>query len=368
MKKRRAVKILLTLLAVMAGLGLAVWLFLTLNPVFGGRATAAQMADYAARADNFRDGKFFYPEEYVLAGKSENIYLSQKGTKPQTTLKPEPLAIPENPEPDKVYVTWLGHSCTLIQMGGKTVLIDPVFSDRASPVSFAGPRRFAEKPDLDALPKLDMILLTHDHYDHLDMETVQALAGKTDRFAVPLGVENHLIRWGVAPERITALAWWEELQLEGLTLGCAPARHYSSRKGTDAGSTLWCSWVLRDGRRQLLHTGDTGYGSHFAAIHEKYGDFDLVLTDGAQYDLKWHQIHMLPEEAAEACGMLGARLAMPIHWGAYSLSPHPWDDAVERFTAAAKTAGLPCVTPRLGQTLDLDHPELCREQWWKDIP
>jgi len=368
MKKRKAVKTLLILFAVITGMGLAVWLFLTRNPVFGGSATAKQQADYAARADNYREGRFFYPEEYILPGKSENIYRSQKGTKPQATLRLEPLAIPESPEPDKVYVTWLGHSALLVQMGGKNILIDPVFSDRASPVSFAGPQRFTEKPDLSALPRIDLLLLTHDHYDHLDMETVRALAGMTDRFVVPLGVENHLVRWGVERDRITEMAWWEELQFDGLTLGCTPARHYSSRKGTDAGATLWCSWVLRTDRHLVFESGDTGWGGHFAAIHEQYGDFDLVLTDGAQYDLKWHDIHMLPEEAAEACAVLGAHVSMPIHWGAYSLSPHPWDDAVERFTAAAEAAGLACVTPRLGQTMDLSSPELYRETWWREIP
>jgi L-ascorbate metabolism protein UlaG (beta-lactamase superfamily) len=368
MKLRKAVRFFMLLLALCAGIALAVWLFLTLNPVFGGSATAARQADYAARAVNYRNGRFFYPAEYVLPGLRENVYRSQKGTKPQAVLALEPLDIPGDPEPDKLYVTWLGHSALLLQMGGKNLLIDPVFSDRASPVAFTGPGRFTEKPDLSALPHLDLVLLTHDHYDHLDMETIRALDSKTDRFAVPLGVENHLIRWGVAPERITALAWWEELQLDGLTLGCTPARHYSSRKGTDAGSTLWCSWVLKTPHHLVLQTGDTGYGGHFAAIHEQYGDFDLVLTDGAQYDLKWHDIHMLPEEAVQACTTLGAKLAMPIHWGAYSLSPHPWDDAVERFTAAAEQAGLAVITPRLGQTADPDSPELYRETWWRALP
>lgn len=343
----------------------ALLLYLGLNPVFGGRASAADRADYAARAVNYKDGRFFYPEEYLLSGIEEDIPLSSNGVAPAQPLPQAVPQIPRDPAEDRLYVTWLGHSSLLIQMHGLNILVDPVFTLRASPISFAGPRRYQPSPlSPEQLPAIDIVLLSHDHYDHLDMDAIGKLDGKTTRFVVPLGLENHLIRWGVPAEKISNMAWWEELEIDGLTIGCTPARHYSGRKGVDTGRSLFCSWVLRDEHHQIFESGDSGFGSHFQAIHDKYGDFDLVMTDCAQYNLKWHASHMFPEESVQACQMLGAKLAMPIHWGAYVLSTHSWDDPVLRFTAAAQAAELPVVAPMQGATMDLAAPAPHQVSWW----
>lgn len=366
--KRKGVKIGMIILIVLLIFMVAVFLFVKLNPVFGGSPDQEDQADYRSRAANYVDGKFIYPAEYCIDGLSEDQRVSEKGTKPADALPYVSPDFKEDPAVDEVYVTWLGHSSLLIQMHGMNLLVDPVFTDRTSPVLFAGPERFSEPViELDELPALDLILLSHDHYDHLDMETIQALDSKTASFLVPLGVENHLERWGVSSDKIRHMAWWEEAEINGLTIVCAPARHYSGRYGLDAGNTLFASWILFDEYHKIFESGDSGFGGHFADIHERYGDFDFVMIDCAQYDMKWHASHMFPEESANACEILGAQLAMPIHWGAYSLSTHGWDDPPSRFVKAAETRNLATVTPMLGETMDIDAPERYQEPWWEDL-
>lgn len=366
---QRLLRMLWVFPGIVAVLALAVLLFFLLNPVFGGKASKEQREDYAKRAANYVDGRFTYPEEYIEEGLAEDIRISTKERKPLDELPVVAPEIPAEPEIDRVYVTWFGHSATLLQMHGMNVLFDPLFSKTASPVSFAGPERYSKAPiTLEELPALDMILLTHDHYDHLDMKTLKLLDDKTKLFIVPLGVEQHLLRWGIAGEKIRTLAWWEETEVDGLTLACTPARHYSSRMGVDGGRTLFASWVLKDEYHQVYESGDSGYGGHFAAIHDKYGDFDLVLTDCAQYNMQWHTFHMLPEEAVTACETLGAKLSVPVHWGAYSLSDHAWDDPVERFVREAEKNGLAVSTPMLGETIDIDAVSGTSNDWWRQCP
>ena len=369
-------RILRWILRILAVCGIAIGgvivvgsLFLVLNPVFGGRASKEERAAYGKRAENYVEGKFIYPEEYIEEGMSQDIRVSTKERKPAGELPIAELSIPEKPEVDRIYLTWFGHSTILLQMHGLNILFDPLFSKTASPVSFAGPERYSKAPiTIEEMPALDMILLTHDHYDHLDMKTLQQLDAKTELFVVPLGVEQHLKRWGIAEDKIRTMAWWEEIDIKGLTIACTPARHYSSRMVIDGGKTLFASWVLKDEYHQVFESGDSGYGGHFKAIHEKYGDFDLVLTDCAQYNMQWHTIHMLPEEAAEACQALGAKLSVPIHWGAYSLSDHAWDDPAERFVRAAEEKNLAVCTPLLGETVALDSVSGTSNYWWRECP
>lgn len=354
---------------IIGGVIVAGGLFLLLNPVFGGRASKEQQMDYAERAANYADGRFVYPETYIEAGLTEDVRASTKERKPVEELPVVAPKIPAEPELNRVYVTWLGHSTTLLQMHGLKILFDPLFLKTASPVSFVGPERYSKAPLTAAeLPQLDIVVITHDHYDHLEMKTIKQLDAKTELFVVPLGVENHLMRWGIAEEKIRAMAWWEEIEVDGLTIACTPARHYSSRMGIDGGKTLFASWVLKDEYHQIYESGDTGYGGHFKAIHQRYGDFDLVLTDCSQYNMQWHTIHMLPEEAVNACKTLGAKLSVPVHWGAYSLSDHAWDDPAERFVSAAERSGLAVSTPLLGETIDIDTVSGTANAWWRQCP
>ena len=368
MRKRRCIKVFIWILVVLALAAACIFAFIMLYPGFGGVPDSASQADYAARAENFKDGKFVYPEKYLLEGVTEDIPRSSKGRTPESELPVMQPEIPEAPGIDEVYITWLGHSTVLIQMHGKNLLIDPIFSEYSSPVQLAGPKRFSHSPiSIDELPRLDAVLLTHDHYDHLDMDSIKALDAKTDRFIVPLGVDAHLTRWNVDAAKITAMAWWEELDMDALTIACAPARHYTGRFRSAPNRTLFASWVFMDEYHRIFDSGDSAYGSHFADIGEKYGEFDLALMDGSQYNMKWHSSHMFPEESISACGMLGTKLAMPVHWGAFSLAPHAWDDPPERFTAAAEEAGLAVITPMIGQTFEISETDICREKWWQDI-
>lgn len=367
-KRSVVVKVLLIILAVIALIVVAVALYLSLNPVFGGKASEEDRENYSKRADNFADDKFSYPENWELSGLSEDEIVSEKKTSPEGEIPVKAPEFDERPDIDKVSVTWLGHSGIMLQMHGMNILIDPVFSNRTSPVSFVGPKRFSELPvELGDLPDIDIVIISHDHYDHLDMKTVRELDEKTEKFIVPLGVENHLERWGVSAEKITNMAWWEETEIDGLTIGCTPSRHFSGRKVIDADKTLWASWVFMDEFNQIFESGDGGYGGHFEEIHNRYGDFDFAMIDCAQYNMKWHYVHMFPEESAMAAEALGAKAVMPVHWGAFVLSSHPWDDPPERFTSAAENLGLTVVTPYIGETMPLDKAQDYQERWWKNI-
>lgn len=205
---------------------------------------------------------------------------SSKGRTPEGELPVmEPSFGAELPE-GEVKVTWFGHSSLLLQMHGMNILIDPVFNERSSPVSFVGNKRFSHPPvGIDDLPAIDLLVLSHDHYDHLDYNVIKEMDEKVEQYIVPLGVENHLVRWGVDEKKIQNMAWWEEMTVNGLAVGCTPARHYSGRSLDDQFATLWASWVFQDEYHKVFESGDSGYGEHYEQIHDRYGDFDFVMTD-----------------------------------------------------------------------------------------
>ncbi|HSX43622.1 MAG TPA: MBL fold metallo-hydrolase [Candidatus Saccharimonadales bacterium] len=260
---------------------------------------------------------------------------------------------------------WLGHSSFLLRMGGKNLLLDPVLSRRASPFQSIGPKRFSD-PSLDVseLPDIDAVVISHDHYDHLDYGTVRQLRDKAKRFFVPLGVGAHLERWGVRHDAITELDWWDTAELDGLELVCAPARHFSGRRLGDRNATLWGSWIIQTPQERLFFSGDTGYGPHFAEIGKRYGPFDVTLMECGQYDRRWANVHMLPEQTVEAARELGSKLFVPIHWGAFVLAFHAWTEPVERALKAASKQALPVVTPRLGQVVRLRDGAQKTAAWW----
>lgn len=371
-KKHRVLKGILILAGAVALLLLTAFLFLRLWPAFGGRASKEDRLDYANRADNYRNGIFYNEEDFQIMRETEgrsDEAASTKGTKPEEEL---PVGIPNfdrELSADEVQVTWFGHSSLLLQMHGMNILIDPVFSERSSPVSFAGNKRFSHPPiTVEELPHIDIVVISHDHYDHLDYHVIKALDEKTDYYIVPLGVENHLERWKIGENKIHNMAWWEEITIDGLRIGCTPARHYSGRSLDDQFSTLWASWVFEDEYHRIFESGDSGYGKQYRQIHDRYGDFDFVLTDCSQYDVAWPDVHMFPEESIRAVQELGAKTAMPIHWGTFALANHAWDDPAERFVADGESSGLRIVTPMIGETFNLKEAENYMERWWRVIP
>lgn len=292
-----------------------------------------------------------------LFGEYTDPYAHRRGTGPtlpQKTVELRSSTLRQAFSPDKLYFSWLGHSSVFLCMHGKTMLIDPVFSMRTSPIPFLGPKRFpGPVPTPDMLPEIDYLLITHSHYDHLDKATIRALDPQVRQYIAPTGVGAILHRFGIRTEKITELGWFEDYQQDGLTISCTPTQHGSARSPFDRNRTLWCSYVLRDAFCTVFDTGDGGFGGHFAQIHQRYGDADLAIMECGQYNVRWHGLHMFPEESVEAARILGAGLAIPVHWGAYILSDHPWDDPPKRFRQRAEELGLPFRIPQLAELLEI---------------
>jgi len=259
----------------------------------------------------------------------------------------------------------LGHSTLLLKINGQFWLTDPVFSERASPLPFMGPKRFHAPPiTIDELPPITGVLLSHDHYDHLDYAAIQKLTPKVEHFITPLGVGDRLIEWGVPAAKVQQFDWWQGTTIGGLQLVATPAQHFSGRGLSDGNRTLWASWVLIAGDTRIFFSGDTGYFDGFQAIGERYGPFDLTLVETGAYNEDWPDIHMHPEQSLQAHIDLRGRYLMPIHNGTFDLALHPWTEPFERITALAAAAQVPLVAPLMGERLDVRAPALSRH-WWR---
>jgi L-ascorbate metabolism protein UlaG (beta-lactamase superfamily) len=262
---------------------------------------------------------------------------------------------------------WFGHSAVLLELEGKRVLLDPMFAQSPSPFPLIGGKRFSRVLPIapEKLPPIDVVILSHDHYDHLDYQSIRRLAGKAGLFCVPAGVGSRLKKWGVDPGKIREFSWWQEDDYAGLTLACTPAQHFSGRGLFDRNKTLWCSWVIKGRGESVFFSGDGGYGPHFAKIGEKYGPFDLTLLECGQYDRRWADIHMLPEQTVEAHIAVNGKLLLPIHWAAFSLAFHDWTDPIERVLKAAQARNVSITTPRIGEVVEVGGGEYPTSTWWR---
>jgi L-ascorbate metabolism protein UlaG (beta-lactamase superfamily) len=261
----------------------------------------------------------------------------------------------------------LGHSTILLKMQGGFWLTDPVFSERASPVQWAGPRRFHEAPiSIEDLPPITGVVLSHNHFDHLDKASILALAAKTEHFVTPLGVGDTLIAWGVDPAKVHQRDWWESVTVAGIKFVATPSQHFSGRGLFDANKSLWASWVMLDGDFRLFFSGDTGYSDAFKTIGKRFGPFDLTLMETGAYDHQWADVHMQPEQTLQAHIDLGGRWLLPIHNGTFDLALHAWYDPFERITTLAEAAHIPLATPRMGERVDMDSVA-SGERWWRGV-
>ena len=363
-------RIITKILTVIIILAILIILFLNFWPSLGGNINQNDKKEYEKRALNYIDGKFQNEKEINLKyKKTENVYMSKKDAKPKEKLKIETPEFLENPSEEDLTITWLGHASTLIEISKMKVLIDPMFSSYSSPLQFIGPKRFSDSPlEIEDLPNIDIVIITHDHYDHLDYNTIKKIKNKVDKFIVPLGVEKHLEKWGIDKNKIISMVWWEEIQINKLTVVCTPSQHYSNRSIDDKNNTLWASFILKNDNYQIYQSGDTGYAEHFKKIYQKYGEFDLVLLDTGQYNNSWKEVHMNPEESVNSALDLHAKVAMPIHWGTFNLASHPWDDPGVRFTKEAKEKSLISITPLIGQTVNYkNYNDYIYNNWWDAI-
>jgi L-ascorbate metabolism protein UlaG (beta-lactamase superfamily) len=265
-------------------------------------------------------------------------------------------------------VTWLGHSTMLIEIDGVRVLTDPVWGPRASPSALVGPKRFQPVPvTLREMPPVDVVVISHDHYDHLDYPTIRALAKTRVPFVTSLGVGAHLEYWGVQPERITELDWWESWPVPNsdVALTAAPSQHFSGRGFKDRNATLWSSIAVRSPKHAVFFSGDTGLTTEYRSIREKLGPFDVVMLEIGAFHPSWGDIHLGPEHALEARSMLGG-IFMPVHWGTFALAMHAWDQPAERLLELAPRSGAQLLMPLLGEPVEPAHAESV-EPWWRGV-
>ncbi|MDL2354359.1 MAG: MBL fold metallo-hydrolase [Pseudomonadota bacterium] len=338
-------------------------------------ASAATSASAAIlRSPQFSDGKFRNAVAMHKTSFGDTVgifwkFLFQKpkntvptGVIPVLTLtRAQLLAAPD----DTVFR--LGHSTMLIKLGGAFYLTDPVFSERASPVQWFGPTRFHQPPiAIDDLPPIEAIILSHDHFDHLDYAAVLALSGKTRHFITPLGVGERLIGWGVPAAKVRQLDWWQSTRVNDVHLVATPAQHFSGRSVSDRDATLWASWVIQHGDLKLFFSGDSGYFDGFKQIGARFGPFDLAMLETGAYDAMWPDVHMQPEETLQAFIDLKGKILMPVHNGTFDLGLHRWQEPLDRIAALAKAAGVAITTPRMGEQLAmrLPRPTLA---WWADV-
>jgi L-ascorbate metabolism protein UlaG (beta-lactamase superfamily) len=260
----------------------------------------------------------------------------------------------------------LGHSSILLSMVGQWWLIDPVFSKRASPVQWAGPKRFHPSPiKIKDLPPITGVIISHDHYDHLDKQTIKQLKSKVKNFIVPLGVDAHLRAWGVDAKKIHALDWWQTMHIAGVDLTATPAQHFSGRGISDGDETLWASWAIKSKTESVFYSGDGGYFDGFKVIGEQLGPFDLTFIETGAYNKTWENVHMLPEQSVQAHLDVQGQYMVPVHNSTFDLSLHAWYEPLERVSAAAQSNKVQLLTPMLGQRLNLEQSE--NDAWWRSL-
>ncbi|MGX7824441.1 MBL fold metallo-hydrolase [Actinokineospora sp. 24-640] len=342
---------------------LAAWALRDLPAQLGGRARPERLT----RSPQYRDGAF-HNRAVTSSAPAEGGDLIREllfGKQRRKPLGPVPLVRPGPPVGEGAHLTWYGHSSTLVELDGALVLLDPVWSRRVSPVSFAGPRRLHEPPaPLSSLPPLDAVVISHDHYDHLDMATVRELVRtQSAPFVVPLGVGAHLRRWRVPADRIIELDWAESAVVGGVRIVSTPAQHFSGRALRRDG-TLWTSFALIGPAHRVFYSGDSGYFPGYAEIGAEHGPFDATLVQVGAYHRGWPDIHMTPEEGVATHVDVRGGLLVPVHWGTFALAPHAWTEPVDRLWAEAKARGVAVAVPRPGERVDVAAPPAV-EPWWQ---
>lgn len=356
---------------VAALLGATAWL-VGRAPAFGAAPEGARL-ERMRRSPQWRDGRFVNPQplqnDWWLMAKDHLV--ASEHAKPGAPVPVEPVDVRHlaDPPPTGLRVTWLGHSTLLVELDGRRVLVDPVWGERSSPFSWIGPRRwYPPVLPLAQVPPVDAVLVSHDHFDHLDMPTIRAMRGWDTTFVVPLGVGAHLERWGVPAARIVELDWWERTRVGEVEIVATPARHASGRSpfsGRDG--TLWAGFALLGPAHRAWYSGDTGLFPGLAEIGARLGPFDVAMIEAGAYGRAWPDWHLGPEQAVAASRLARAEVLVPVHWGLFNLAYHGWTEPAERVLAAAEKAGVKVAIPRPGQSVEpAALPPVAR--WWPALP
>lgn len=373
---KRALKrikvVLVALLSLVSLLVLAVLGFLTWAPQIG-QVPQGEDLHRVSQSPHWKGGRFVNLIPTSTASLSDlwstlGDYINAENTAPDDSL-PVSFALIEGQHDSLSYITWYGHSAFLIELNQSKILIDPMLGDYAAPLSF-GSKRFPYKEaiPIENLKDIDAVIISHDHYDHLDYPTIKKIQGEVKHWYTALGVGSHLKRWGIAAEQITELDWWQEASLGELRFAACPARHFSGRSLFNQNSSQWASWYILGADKKLYFSGDGGYGPHFKAIYARYGSPDFAMLECGQYNKAWADIHMMPEQSVQAGEDLNAHLIMPIHWGAFSLAMHEWLDPIERFKLEAQRRGIPLAHPMIGERFALESLPEFKEWWLKKKP
>lgn len=352
---------------------LIVFIIVFINqPQFGKLPTGAEL-EKVKQSPNYRQGKFqnIHDTPDLVEGVSyytlirKFFFAKSKRSKPAAALPSVKENLHTLPA-DKNIIVWFGHSSYFMQVAGKKILVDPVFSGSVSPVRFTT-RSFkgTDVYSVDDIPTIDYLFISHDHWDHLDYNTILQLKQKVKKVITGLGVAAHLYRWGFDEKIIIEKDWNEEVILdEGFIVNTISARHFSGR-GLKRNQSVWMSFVLSTPTMKIFIGGDSGYDTHFKETGERFGMFDLVILECGQYNEYWKYIHMMPEEVVQAAFDLKAKMLMPVHWGKFSISLHEWDEPIIRVTSESKRRGMPIITPAIGAVTDLYNPNTV--EWWQHI-
>jgi L-ascorbate metabolism protein UlaG (beta-lactamase superfamily) len=338
----------------------------------GGRSTGARL-QRMQKSPEWQGSHFENPQPIVNDTWAAIVTLFKPDPNVQPASPPSTVSVERGrfaaPPPSGLRVTWLGHSTMLLEIDGHRFLTDPVWSERVGPIGSAGPKRWFPPPlALQDLPSLDAVVLSHDHYDHLDYATIVALKDRNLPFVAPLGVGAHLERWGVPAAQIVELEWWESRAFGDLVLCATPARHASGRTLIfDNGAKLWAGYAFLGARHRVYYSGDTGLFPALRSVGERLGPFDLTMIEVGQYDRAWPDWHLGPEQAVEAHRRVRGAVMLPVHWGLFALASHGWTEPIERTLAAARDAGASVITPRPGQSVEPTE-ERPQERWWPTLP
>lgn len=362
-------KRMIIFIAILLSLTTGSYLFLE-QKQFGQLPTGSRL-ERIKKSPNYRDGAFqnqhFTPD--LAEGTSYWDILKAYLSKPKNTEPPHSLPFVKTNlmslDSTKTQIIWFGHSSYFIKTNGLTILVDPVFSGNASPVSFFGKNfKGSNEYKVSDFPNIDMVIITHDHYDHMDYKTILELKNKTKHFYTSLGAGAHLNLWGIDNSKITEFDWWETVNITAnIKLTAAPGRHFSGRK-FKRNQSLWASYILQTPTEKIFLGGDSGFDTHFKEIGEKYGPFDLALLECGQYNKMWGYIHMMPDEVVQASIDLKTKVLMPVHWSKFTLALHPWNEPIKKVTTKAKQMNMPVTTPVIGQivTVNETYPDSI---WWE---